>query len=424
MKNIRILAGVLACVGSMSATALQTPEWPYGFNEGDLKEEAVLSTANRQHGGWDGYENATNLSFLHFYVFPFLLGMTQAIEGQWYYPEGAVTEAPAISEDHRAFFEKLKEFERGLVEALNELLPPRPLPARSPQDLDSFKTECDQIADALPFPKNIRDYTKDIIKDAADKDRVCIAPTDSKKIVEFREKYYLDPYMWGGYSSRGIIDAVSSETLRDAVSVAFHESGHAAAYRFFNCANVDEVFSMFFQVAAFSTAVNIGNLSKAQSARIVREFLRAMFMEVRIVNFNREICEKGLFREEAEFDYHKYNNLICEVLHNLTAREIANSFHTSALSVERLWYSYNSGYYGFSLICALTEYIDFEEKLKTTPDDQKEKLFYYHLTRLKLLFEKPVLWKAYFLEGDKVKKAIAYLQGKIAQAPDDQPAHH
>jgi hypothetical protein len=414
MKNIRILAGMLACVGSMSATALQTPEWPYGFNEGDLKEEAVLPTANRQNGGLDDYENATNLSFLHFYVFPFLLGMTQEIEGQ-ICSGGAIIEAPAIPENHRTFFEKLKGFERDLVVAINGLNP-QPLPAKSPQDLNSFRRDCDKIADALPFPQNIRDYTKSMIKDAADGDRVCIAFINSPKIEEFQTKYNLLPYTWG-YSSLGTIDAVSGETVSYAVSVAVHESGHAAAYRFFNCANVDEVFSMFFQVAAFSTAVNIRKLTKPQAERIVREFLRCMFAEVGIVNLNKEICEGDLFREETALDLYQYDNLLRRAITNLTDREKSDLSNSAFLAMRRFWgYSPNTGHYGFSLICALTEYIDFEEKLQSTPPDQREQLFYYHLTRLRLLFKKPILWKAYFLEGDKVKKAIEYLQRKILQA--------
>jgi hypothetical protein len=97
---------------------------------------------------------------------------------------------------------------------------------------------------------------------------------------------------------------------------------------------------------------------------------------------------------------------------------LANSI-LSSVKMVREEISRDSGHYGFSLICALTEYIDFEKKLETTPPEQRDQLFYYHLTRLRLLFEKPVLWKSYFLTGDKIKKAIAYLQQKINDAPDD-----
>ncbi|MDR1235429.1 MAG: hypothetical protein LBJ96_00320 [Holosporaceae bacterium] len=420
MKNIRILAGVLACVGSMSATALQT-RWPYGFDEGVLEEsEGVLPTANRHHVDWVAGE--TNRHFLHFYFFPFLSSLLQEIEGKESYCSGLVTEAPAIEENHRTFFEKLGMFEQELVSAIN-VLPQQPeIPfAQSQQDLGSFRAECNQIADALPFPRNICTYIRDVINDAAEGNRVCIASIHSiKELGDFREKNNLLPCAWG-YSHQGVINSISGEIVPDAVSVAFHESGHAAAHHFFNCANVGEVFSLFFQVAAFSTAVNTGNLTKIQAQRIVREFLLCMFSEVKIINFNKKICEDKFSTKEGDhFDVDQHINSLCGTM-NLIFRErlsLINSF-LSSMKMVRGEIPRDSGHYGFSLICALTEYIDFEKKLESTPDDQKEKLFYYHLTRLKLLFEKPILWKAYFLTGDKVEKAIEYLQQKINEAPAD-----
>jgi hypothetical protein len=181
-----------------------------------------------------------------------------------------------------------------------------------------------------------------------------------------------------------------------------------------------EVFSMFFQVTAFFTAVKLRRLSETEAIRIIRGFLHTMFLEVRTVNLYKEICEHDTsFREEEPFNIQSYTDMFyANSPKNLDPAEKKIMSRNLTYRMMTFWTDDDDNdHHGLSLLFALAEYIKFEEELeKDSSEANRDKLFYEHLTRLTIFYKNPILWNKYFTEKDEeVIKTIGFLTKKIEE---------
>jgi hypothetical protein len=423
MKKIFTLWGYISLSTLFSAAC----QYPYGY---DLNSLNTIDSVNIRKEKRTFVISAYNDDDLtESYVFPYVVELSRAVRGESFDPSREVNEPPKISNEDAAFFAELENHLQTLIDAIGqlsvEMSDDQPV---TKTDLSAVEEKCIKIAGSLNIPEKLRSSFKETIRSAFQNGRICADPEGSDQLTSFREKYLL-PRLMVGYSFNGEF-VVAAETCIDLLSAVFNKCGGAVAEQWLNCGNQNNCFSIFFQIAAFFSAIRQKIVTKDEACRMARDFLTVMLAGLKTAVANEKICANGLFNQKKSLNFSKYADFLSKGLEKakLTNREREKFIHhiiTGIRAFQMNSSQYIRGDYAVAAIFSLIEYVNLEKTLQSVrSEEDREQVVLLHLTRVKLMHEKPELWKKH-LCGDKkaeVKAALDFLMREIKNLSDEKDA--
>jgi hypothetical protein len=423
MRKIFALWGYIGLSTLFSAGC----QYPYGYDLDALN--AIDSVNIRKEKRIFGISAYNDDDLIESYVYPYVVEFSRAIRGESSDPSGGVNKPPEISNEDAAFFAELEDHLQTLIDAIEQL----PVETSDEQpvtetDLSALEEKCIKIADSLSVPQKLCSSFKETIRNAFQNGRVCTDPEGSDQLASFREKYLL-PRPMSGYSFNGEF-VVAAETYIDVLSAVFNKCGGAIAEQWLNCGNQNDCFSLFFQIEALFSAVKQKIVTKDEACKMARDFLIIPLAGLKTAVANKKICTDGLFNQKKSLNFAKYADFLWEGLERakLTGRERKKVIHQIVSGIQAFQANpskYIRGDYAIAAIFSLIEYVNLEKTLRSVrSEEDKEQVVLLHLTRVKLMHEKPELWKKH-LCGDKkaeVKEALDFLIQEIKNLSNEKDA--
>jgi hypothetical protein len=239
-------------------------------------------------------------------------------------------------------------------------------------------------------------------------------------MINFRESNLI-PSWSSGYSLNDQI-IIAAENIPEAVSAVFGKGGKTVSTRWLNCGNpAGEYFPRFFQIAALFSSTKQKDIGKEEVYRIARNFLIIMLAELRIITVNTEIHQNNDFiSENGKLTFEKYIDLLLKDTEGakLTNEEKILFAHYVSVCVQAFTDG-NSGHASnMPALLAFFECTDYEKSSSfAKTEEDRDELFFFHMTRLKLAAEKPALLSTYFdsNENSEIKERFVFMLKKIRE---------
>jgi hypothetical protein len=328
-----------------------------------------------------------------------------------------------------ALFAELKNHVQTLTDAMGRL--PADIPDKRPvtdTDLSAVEEVCIKIVGSLNIPKKLIAPLKKEIGNVFQNGRVCMDPEGSDRLALFREKHLLPRSMDGYYSNGDVV--VAAKTRIAAISAVFSNCGGAVAEQWLNCGNQNNCFSLFFQIAAFFSAIKQRTVTRGEACRMVRRFLIVILAGLQTAVVNKKICDDGLSGQKKNLSFSKYADFLLEGLEKakLTDEEKEKIMYYIVTGVQAFQANpskYIRGGYAIAAIFSLIEYVKLEKMLRNMrSEEDKEPVILFYMTRIKLMHEKLELWKRRLCGNRKaeVKEALDFLMQEIKNLSDGKDA--